>query len=148
MLSRRVSKLLPYQPKQLYELVADVERYPQFLPWCLAVEVTARNPKGFSARVTVGNRVMAEEFTSHDVLKPPTAADPNWRIEVRSDEPPFKRLENRWVFAPHPEGSEVDFMIEMDFQSSLRGRLFKAIFTKAVDKMINAFEERARHLYG
>ncbi len=148
MLTRRIAKVLPYRPEQLYKLVADVESYPQFLPWCLGVRITARSPEGFSAEVAVGRGMIREKFTSHDVLKPATTSDPSWRIEARSRQSPFKLMENHWSFAPHPEGSAVDFGIRMDFESSLKGRLFGGLFTKAVDKMVSAFERRAAELYG
>ena len=147
MLKRRISKASPYGAKQLYALVADVESYPQFLPWCLAVKIIARREDGFSAEVTVGNQLVFEKFISHNTLKPAAAA-PSWLIEARSEQPPFRVMENYWRFTPRPSGSKIDFSIDMEFESSLKGRLFGGVFVRAVDKMVAAFERRAERLYG
>jgi len=91
-------RLLPYTPDQLYELVVDIERYPEFLPWCLGARVRTRQEDLIVADLIIGFRMFRERFTSR--VEPDAAAN---RIDVTYAEGPFKYLENHWVFEDHPE---------------------------------------------
>ncbi len=139
----RETRQLPYSPEQMFALVADVERYPEFLPWCVACRVTARpSPTELTADLAVGFKMVREQFTSRVVLTPTE------RIEVRYLKGPFQHLENEWRFAPVPGGARVDFALSFEFRSALLQSLIGALFEEAVRRMVTAFETRARKLYG
>jgi len=94
-------QVLPYKPEQLFELVLDVAKYPQFLPWCVAARVRSSSDKEVHADMTIGYGPFRESFTS---LVTPSRPD---RIDVHYEKGPFKYLNNHWGFLPHPDGTEV-----------------------------------------
>ena len=136
-------RVLPYSPNQLYELVVDIERYPEFLPWCLGARIRSRQENLIVADLIIGFKMFRERFTSRVV--PDRAAQ---RIDVTYAEGPFKYLENHWVFAEHPEGCLIDFYVDFEFRSKLLQKVIEALFHEAVRRMVAAFETRANHLYG
>ncbi|MEK9753392.1 MAG: type II toxin-antitoxin system RatA family toxin [Rhodospirillaceae bacterium] len=144
-------RVLPYTPEQLYELVRDVERYPEFLPWCQALRVRRREPAGDGelvlADMVIGFKVFRERFTSRVVATPATPGRAP-RIDVAYTEGPFKFLNNHWVFNALPEGTEIDFFVDFEFNSRILEKAIGLVFNEAVQKMVNAFEARARQVYG
>ncbi|WP_340119063.1 type II toxin-antitoxin system RatA family toxin [Pelagibius sp. 7325] len=136
-------RLLPYTPDQLYELVVDIERYPEFLPWCLGARVRTRQEDLIVADLIIGFRMFRERFTSR--VEPDAKAN---RIDVTYAEGPFKYLENHWVFEDHPEGCLIDFYVDFEFRSKLLQKVIEGLFHEAVRRMVTAFETRARDLYG
>jgi coenzyme Q-binding protein COQ10 len=136
-------RVLPYSPEQLYNLVADVERYPEFLPWCLAARIRKREGRTIHADLMIGFRMVRERFTSKVELDPPH------RIDVAYAEGPFKYLNNHWEFNPAPDGGcEIDFFVEFEFRNRVLQKLIEVLFHEAVRRMVSAFEGRARALYG
>lgn len=135
-------RVLPYAPKQLYDLVADVERYPEFLPWCLAARIRKREPDYIEADLVIGFKMVRERFTSKVQLGPPD------RIDVAYAEGPFKYLNNHWGFKEHPEGCEIEFFVDFEFRSRMLQKIIEMLFNEAVRRMVAAFEGRARQLYG
>ncbi len=136
-------RVLPYTPKQLYGLVADIERYPEFLPWCRATRVREREGNHVLADMVIGFKMFRERFTTRVTLNP----DQN-RIDVAYAEGPFKYLNNHWVFVDHPKGCEIDFYVDFEFHSRLLQKAVGILFGEAVRRMVGAFETRARALYG
>ncbi len=136
-------RLLPYEPGQLFDLVADVERYAEFLPWCLASRVTRRDGNQIYADLVIGYKVVRESFTSRVTLN-----EAKCRIDVAYTRGPFKHLNNHWIFNTHPEGCLIDFYVDFEFRSRLLKRAFAPIFNEAVRRMVSAFEARAEELYG
>ncbi|HBH26711.1 MAG TPA: ubiquinone-binding protein [Rhodospirillaceae bacterium] len=137
------TRVLPYTPDEVFALVADVERYPEFLPWCLAARVTRREEGTLWADMTVGYRLIRERFSSKVALEPPHAV----RVEYLGG--PLRHLSNRWAFAPAPGGGcTVEFCIDFAFANPLLQRLAGAFFAQAFTRMVRAFEARARALYG
>ncbi|MGH6718971.1 MAG: type II toxin-antitoxin system RatA family toxin [Alphaproteobacteria bacterium] len=137
------TRALPYTAEQLYGLVADVERYPEFLPWCLAVRVRRRDGPVVVADMAIGFRMLRETFTSRVTL------DPTRAIDVAYLDGPFHHLNNHWRFADRTEGGcLVDFHVEFEFRSAVMRRLMGALFGEAVRRLVRAFETRARDLYG
>jgi coenzyme Q-binding protein COQ10 len=141
-------RLLPYAPGQLFELVAQVERYPEFLPWCLAARIRERQERVIVADLVIGFRMIRERFTSHVTLDRPN------RIDVRYADGPFKHLDNHWIFAdaaPCAElpggGTLIDFYVDFEFRSKLLQGLIGVLFNEATKRMVAAFEGRARQLY-
>ena len=136
-------RVVPYSPRQMYGLVADVDRYPEFLPWCVAARVRQRSETLLVADLMIGFRMFRERFTSRVSLK-----ESAQRIDVVYAEGPFKYLENHWAFRDHPEGCEIDFYVDFEFRSRLLQKVIEGLFTEAVRRMVAAFEDRARALYG
>jgi coenzyme Q-binding protein COQ10 len=134
-------RVLPYTPEQLFELVADVERYPEFLPWCVGARIKERRADLVVADLIIGFRMFRERFTSRVTLDPPR------RIDVAYAEGPFRYLNNHWIFTPDPEGCRVGFFVDFEFKSRLLQRLIEVLFSEAVRRMVGAFEKRARDLY-
>jgi len=149
-------RFLPYKPEQLFELVASVDRYPEFLPWCIAARIRSREeipgtpPRmQITADLVIGFRMIRERFTSRVVLSPPD------RIDVNYSEGPFRYLNNHWTFNPvapddkHPTGGTLlDFYVDFEFNSKLLQSLMAMLFNEAVKRMVAAFEARAKQLYG
>ena len=136
-------RVLRYSPKQMFELVADVERYPEFLPWCLGTRITKREGGSLDADMLIGFRMFRERFGSHVVL------DRTCReINVRYTHGPFRYLVNGWRFLPHAEGCEIDFSVDFEFRSHLLQKIMGSLFTEAVHRMVRAFEARAGEIYG
>ena len=136
------TRRLPYTPEQMFDLVADVPRYAEFLPWVAAVRVRSDSETEMIADLIVGFKALRERFTSRVVKQRPH------HIHVDYLEGPLKHLSNDWKFQPDGEGGTlVDFCVDFAF----RNRIFEAIagqmFDTALRRMINAFEERAAVLY-
>jgi coenzyme Q-binding protein COQ10 len=135
-------RVLSYTPEQLFALVADIERYPEFLPWCLAARVKERRADLIVADLVIGFRMFRERFTSRVSLCPPG------RIDVTYAEGPFRYLNNHWSFNPVAGGCRIGFFVDFEFKSRLLQRLIEMLFGEAVRRMVGAFEKRARDLYG
>jgi coenzyme Q-binding protein COQ10 len=132
----------------MFDLVADVERYPEFLPLCEALEVRSRAPESdgveiITATMTAGYGLIRESFTSR-VRLDHAALD----ILVNYIDGPFRTLENQWSFLPHPHGCEVDFFIKYEFRSHALQMLVGYLFDGAVRRFSHAFEIRAHRVYG
>ncbi|MGH7062888.1 MAG: type II toxin-antitoxin system RatA family toxin, partial [Stellaceae bacterium] len=106
-------RVLPYTPEELFALVADIERYPEFLPWCVAARVKERQADLIVADLIIGFRMFRERFTSRVVLDPPG------RIDVTYAEGPFRYLNNHWKFLPASGGCRIDFFVDFEFKSRL-----------------------------
>lgn len=136
-----------HAPEQMFALVADVEKYPQFLPLCEALSVRSRKERDgrtiLVADMTVGYKAIRETFTSQVLLKP----DENV-IEVKYLDGPFKYLTNIWRFEPLPDGSRVHFFIDYEFKSRILGALMGSMFDRAFRMFAEAFEKRADEIYG
>ncbi len=135
--------MLPYTPEQLFDIVADIERYPEFLPWCVATRVRARDGNVITADVVIGFMMFRERFTTRDVLDRPR------RIDVTYHEGPFKYLNNHWVFEPVGEDAcSIDFYIDFEFRTRLLQMAAGRLFNEAVKVMVSSFEKRAKAIYG
>lgn len=138
---------MAFAPKQLFDLVADVPRYPEFLPWCTAARVRSRESATVEIdEVAIGFGLFHEKFVSRVVLTPDDPTGP--RIATTGIEGPFRTLSSRWSFQPHPEGTLIDFSLEFEFRSRLLQHTVRVLFAEAVRRMVLAFEARAIKLYG
>jgi coenzyme Q-binding protein COQ10 len=136
-------RILPYTPEQLFQLVGDVERYPEFLPWCVASRIRRRDGDVFFADLVIGFKMIRERFTSKVTLTHPD------RVDVIYTDGPFHHLNNHWIFKRLPDGgTEIDFYVDFEFKSKVLQALIGALFNEAVKMMVSAFEKRARQLYG
>jgi coenzyme Q-binding protein COQ10 len=137
-------RVVPYAPEQVFDLVADVERYPEFLPWCVAARVRRwEGSNAFVADLVIGYKVFRERFTSHVRLQRPG------RIDVAYYEGPFKYLNNHWNLIPRDDGGcIIDFYVDFEFRSRALQKVIQTLFNEAVQRMVGAFEKRADALYG
>jgi coenzyme Q-binding protein COQ10 len=136
-------RVLPYTPEQMYDLVADIEKYPEFLPWCLAARIRKREGNVVYADLIIGFKMIRERFTSRVELNPPD------RINVAYSEGPFSYLNNHWIFSPTETGGcLIDFYVDFEFRSKMLQKIIGVLFNEAVRRMVAAFETRARQLYG
>jgi coenzyme Q-binding protein COQ10 len=140
-------KVVPFAPQQIFDLVADVPRYPEFLPWCTAARVRQRESTTVEIdELAIGFGPIHEKFVSRVVQTPDDSAGP--RIETIGIEGPFRTLSSRWIFRPHEHGTVIDFSLEFEFRSLLLQHTVRVLFAEAVRRMVAAFEARARKLYG
>ncbi len=135
-------RLIAYTPEQLFDLVADVDRYPEFLPWCVGAKVRTRSAFELVADLSIGFGPFRESFTSRVELDRPRSA------HVRYEHGPFRYLNNKWTFTPDPKGCQVDFFVEFEFRSRLLQAAIGAVFNESVRLMVRAFLRRARDVYG
>lgn len=137
------TRQLPYSPELLFDMVADVGRYGEFLPWVAAVRVKSDSDTEMVADLVVGFKGLHETFTSRVNKHRPD------KIHVDYVDGPLKYLHNEWAFRPDGQGgSLVDFSVDFAFRSALFEALAGQMFERAFRKMTGAFEERARALYG
>ncbi len=148
--SHSETKHFPYTIEQLYTLVADVERYPEFIPWCQAIRILKRDPEGqwLEAQMIIGFKGIKESYTSRVSMTPPDSTNGDAKIEVRLVSGPFSVLNNDWHFIAEEKGSRIEFMIEFAFASKTLEKLLGLFFHRAVEKLVAAFSERADALYG
>ncbi|HXP12381.1 MAG TPA: type II toxin-antitoxin system RatA family toxin [Stellaceae bacterium] len=135
-------RFLPYTPEQVFDLVADIERYPEFLPWCVGARIRERRDNIILGDLLIGWRMVREKFTSRVTLNRPG------RIDVEYTEGPFRYLKNHWVLERQPGGCLVDFYVDFEFRSRMLQGVIAALFNEAVKRMVSAFEKRAQELYG
>ena len=133
---------LPYSPEQMFDLVADVKRYPEFLPWVSAMRVRADSPTETLADMVVGFKGLRETFTSRVRKHRPDT------ITVEYIEGPLKFLRNEWRFRAEPGGCAVDFSVDFAFKNRVFEMLAGQVFHAALRRMTGAFETRAAQLYG
>lgn len=145
-------RTLPYSARQMYDLVADIERYPEFLPWNSAARIRSRQaqPDGselIEADLVVSFKVFRERFGSRVVLWP---ADDQGvlRIDTEYVDGPFRYMRSGWTFRDRPDGGcQVDFFVDFEFKNMILQRLIGVVFQEAMSRIVRAFEERARKLY-
>lgn len=136
-------KTLPFSPEQLFDLVAGVDQYPEFLPWCVASRITVREEDAFHADLVIGYKMIREKFTSRVELDRPGY------IHVRYLSGPMKYLSNEWRFQDNGDGSTtIDFYVDFEFKNRMLERLMGVFFNEIVRRMVTAFEVRAKELYG
>ncbi len=136
------TRILPYTPEQMFDMVADVGRYAEFLPWVSAMRVRKNSDTATVADMIVGFKGLRETFTSKVLKERPS------EIAVDYIDGPLKYLRNEWRFRPDPAGCEVDFSVDFAFKNRVFEMLAGQVFGVALRKMIGAFEERAHVLYG
>jgi coenzyme Q-binding protein COQ10 len=138
-------RTVPYSADLMYQVVADVENYPKFLPWVVALRILARehvkNRDVLTAEMAVGYGALREKYTSRVILDSSTRT-----IDVAQTSGPFKQLENHWRFTPLEKGCRIDFSLAYEFRSRILGAVAGAAFGKVYVKMADAFEARAKAL--
>jgi len=135
-------RFLPYTPDQMFDLVGDIGRYPEFLPWVQAIRIKSNDGNIIVADMVVGFKMIRERFTSRVTLDRPAA------LHVDYVSGPLKYLRNDWRFSPAAGGCMVHFSVEFEFQSRLFERIAGVFFGEAFRRMVASFEKRAGELYG
>jgi coenzyme Q-binding protein COQ10 len=145
MTSHTESRVVPYTADLMYGIVADVEKYPRFLPWVKGLEVIGREQvKGrdiIKARMTVGFKGFQESYVSRVILD-----QVDWTIDVAQTDGPFRILENHWRFTPQGETCKIDFTIAFEFRNPVLNMVAGAAFGRVLLRMTDAFLDRARRL--
>lgn len=145
--SHHETRKLPYTPQQMFDLVADVESYPQFLPWTAAARVRDRRDvdggEVMEADLVISFKVFRERFGSRVTLWP---AD--MKIDTEYLDGPFRHMESRWSFRDDPKGCEVAFDVDYEFRNRILGSAAGLFFNDAMQRVVRAFERRAQALYG
>lgn len=143
------SRIVPYSASQMYDLVADVESYPKFLPWNSAARIRSRTPdpdgsEVIEADLVISFKVFRERFGSRVTLWPEQK-----KIDTEYLDGPFKYLHSGWTFEDLPEGGcKVDFFVDFEFRNAILGKVIGVVFGEAMHRIVRAFEERAKALYG
>ncbi|MEQ8177464.1 MAG: type II toxin-antitoxin system RatA family toxin [Amphiplicatus sp.] len=147
MTSRRTKTPVSYSAAEMFDLVADVERYPEFLPHCVALRILSQDivdgAGTLTAEMIVAYGAFRERFKSHVRLNQTSLT-----IEARYLDGPFRKLHNFWRFTDMKDGSEVDFTIDFEFRSFFLQAAAATVFERAFEKMSEAFVERADEVYG
>lgn len=134
---------LPYSPEQMFDLVADVARYPEFLPWVVATRIRSDSETEMVADMLVGFKAIREKFTSKVVKSRPHS------IDVHYVDGPLRDLDNNWKFRPMDDGGcEVEFCVDFTFRNAVFEAMAGQYFDRAFRRMVDAFEKRADELYG
>lgn len=145
----RTNKVVNHPPEAMFDLVVDVDRYPEFLPLCEGINTKRRSNSGdnsvetFVSEMTVGYKAISEKFTTRV-----TADRARLHILVEYVDGPFKYLENHWSFRQSPDGCHIDFYINYEFRNFALGLLMGSVFDHAFRKFVQAFEQRADELFG
>jgi coenzyme Q-binding protein COQ10 len=144
MLSHVEQKILPYTAQQMCDLVAAVDKYAEFAPWCIASRINKRESGAvFYADLIVGYKFFREKFSSKVIL------DPHKEISIEYQEGPLKNLTNHWMFTDNEDGScTIDFSVQFEFKNGALQSLATMFFNEVVKRMIGAFEARAKEIYG
>jgi coenzyme Q-binding protein COQ10 len=147
--THREKRSVPYSAQQMFDLVADVGRYPEFLPWNAAARVRSRRalPDGselMEADLVISFKVFRERFGSRVVLWPDQK-----RIETEYIDGPFRHMRSTWAFSDLPEGGcAVDFFVDFEFRNAILQGVIGIVFNEAMQRIVRAFEARAAALYG
>ena len=144
----QTTRRVRHSPEEMFALVADVEKYPEFVPMCERLTVTSQRERAgitlLVAEMTVGYKAISETFISQVVLKPAQL-----RIDVKYVEGPFRFLDNHWAFVPvEGGGTDVEFFIDYEFKNRMLGAVMGAMFDRAFRMFAEAFEKRADVVYG
>lgn len=141
------TKTLPYSAQQMYDLVADVGKYPEFLPWTAAARIKRDEDMGdhrvMDADLVISFKVFRERFTSRVVLWPDAR-----KIDTEYLDGPFKKMVSAWEFRDVEGGCEVDFHVDFEFKNRILQGIIGVVFNEAMQRVVRAFEARAKALYG
>ncbi len=141
------TKRLPYSAAQMYDLVADVGKYPEFLPWCAAARIRTRRPRGeaevMEADLVISFKVFRERFGSRVTLHPKDQT-----IDTEYIDGPFRYMKSTWRFEEAPGGCDVHFFVDFEFKNAVLQGIIGVVFNEAMQRIVRAFERRAAALYG
>ena len=141
------TRILPYTAQKMYDLVADVAQYPQFLPWCSAARIMQRydldEAEVMEAELVISFKVFRERFGSRVTLYPARRS-----IDTEYLDGPFRYMKSTWDFADCTGGCEVKFFVDFEFRNAVLQGIIGVVFNEAMQRVVRAFERRAAELYG
>ena len=141
------TRSLPYSAQQMYDLVADVASYPKFLPWCAAARIRSITPDGTSqvmeADLVISFKLFRERFGSRVVMWPDDK-----KLDTEYLDGPFKYMKSNWAFVDTDAGCDVSFFVDFEFKNAILQGIIGVVFNDAMQRIVKAFETRARDLYG
>ena len=141
------TRSLPYSAQQMYDLVADVASYPKFLPWCAAARIRSITPDGTSqvmeADLVISFKLFRERFGSRVVMWPDDK-----KLDTEYLDGPFKYMKSNWAFVDTEAGCDVSFFVDFEFKNAILQGIIGVVFNEAMQRIVKAFETRARDLYG
>ena len=144
--SHQENRFVPYSAQQMYDLVADVASYPEFLPWTAAARIKSRvsvdGGEVMEADLVISFKVFRERFTSRVSLFPQA-----FRIDTEYVDGPFRRMKSSWRFADQPGGCLVKFDVDFEFRNAILQAIIGVVFNEAMTRVVRAFERRAAELY-
>ncbi len=135
-------RFVNHSPKQMFDLVSNVKKYPDFLPWCLGSRILNNDGDVLIADLIIGFQIYREKFRSKVVLNKNKNI-----IEVFYEDGPFKLLSNKWEFKKFNKGCEINFYLEFEFKNIFFQTIMEKLFSEAVKRMVEAFEKRAENVY-
>lgn len=137
------STVVPFTCEQMYQLVNDIEHYPEFLPWCPSTTVHFRKDNQVQATIDIAKGIVHRSFTTINTL------DPNQSVKMALVEGPFKHLQGHWQFKPQAQGlTQIDFYVDFEFNNRLLDIGFAPVFNHITQSMVTAFSNRANEVYG
>lgn len=137
------TKILPYTPDQMFDLVSDIARYPEFLPWCVAARIIQKEKEFIVAELTIGYKMISERFVSRVHLDHEAKT-----IYVNYISGPLKYLRNEWQFEKLPKKKcRVNFFVHFEFSSTILATMMNMFFDVAFRRMVQSFEQRAADIY-
>ena len=140
------TRILPFTPDQMFDLVADVAKYPEFLPWCSAARIRSRVPDGaaeiMKADLVISFKVFREKFGSKVTL-----STEDTKIDTEYLDGPFKYMKSTWAFSDHANGCQVEFFVDFEFKNAILQGIIGVVFNEAMQRIVRAFERRAQELY-
>ena len=147
MSSASIKKIIPCKKNQLIEMVLDIEKYPEFVPWCIEGKINNKNESkdliSFNGDLKVGKSILNETFFSQV-----TFYKEKDKIIVTNLEGPLKHLKNEWIFKDINNSTQLEFFIDFELNIGVLNLLINKFFDKAFKKMVNSFENRANQIYG
>jgi len=136
------SVLVGYPASQMYSLVDDIERYPEFLPWCAGTRVETRDERSTRAAILINYRGIKQSFATENRTQPPQ------RIEIRLLSGPFRKLDGLWLFTPlTPDACKIQFRLHYEFSNRLLEKLVGPVFRHIANTLLDAFVQRAEQLH-
>lgn len=139
----KLTRQSPFSARQMFDLITDVDRYDEFIPYCTASRVRERSASEMTADLAIGYKMLRETYTSRIELR-----DPPLQVTVHQAKGPFRHLFNQWTFEDSETGCDVHFELQFEFAVPLLRRIIQPIMGKVVERFVAAFEDRARDIYG
>ena len=133
-------RVLPYTPEFIFDIVADVGAYPEFLPWCTGARIYRKKENEFYSDVGIGYKMFRESWTSRVILDRPH------KIVSQYIRGPMSHLQNEWTFTTHREGVLLDFILDFEFSNPILGKIAGGLFEQSAHEMVKAFDDRAKEL--
>ena len=143
MKSIKLTRQSPFSAQQMFDLITDVDRYDEFIPYCTAAQVRERSDDAMLADLAIGYKMLRETYSSRIEL----GAEP-LSVTVHQAKGPFRHLFNQWVFEETESGCDVHFELQFEFSVPLLRRIIEPIMNRVVERFVAAFEERALEIYG